>query len=89
MKESDAEKEVDVLDYWIGESSISDPFLIRDLKAIRKRLLEPSLGCYHRSMSYGDEGNGQFFSLCNKCGKKVKITMEQFDKSVIGNHDGT
>ena len=88
MRESDVEKEVGMLDYWIGDSCKcgtpdQEPACLScDLKAIRARLLESSLGCYHRKLTYSMFGDKSFISECNHCGKKVKLTREQFDKGV-------
>jgi hypothetical protein len=93
MRESDAEKEVGIAEWWIGnldcECTTTTPevgdCLRCDLKAIRKRLLEYSLGCYHRKITYSRFGE-KYISECNHCGKRVRLTKEQFDKSVKGTH---
>jgi hypothetical protein len=93
MRESDVEGAVEMVDRWAGTSVCwcgtpdqDTNCLHCDLEAIRKALLAPSLGCYHRKMTYS-EGCGEHndhYSTCDNCDKKVRITKEQFDKGQHG-----
>jgi hypothetical protein len=89
MRESDVEGAVEMVDRWAGTSVCwcgtpdQDTNCLRcDLEAIRKALLAPSLGCFHRKMIYYEGRHNDHYSLCDNCGKKVRITKEQFDTGV-------
>jgi hypothetical protein len=81
MLDSDVDECIEMVDRLLADTT---PRMGRDLEKIRKRLLESSLGCYHRNVMYSKEERGRYYGTCDHCGKRVVITKEQFDKSAKG-----